>query len=227
MTISAMLLFGSHARGDHDVYSDTDLLLISHDEQPRHVQKGHLSTSIYPLGDLMKRAQDGDLFVCHIVREAIAIYDPLDQLALLRTHFVLRESYRQEIQNASDLGRFIVDYGHSSKLTSLVNRRIAWCIRTILIARSAELKKPVFSAAELSVRADSENVMRVIKNKDTDRVDPDAVRMLDQFLTEFGAARFQHGHVSYGSYIKRFSETSNTVALAFVRAEGSSEIVSY
>lgn len=222
-----MLLFGSHARGDEDVYSDTDLLLISQDDHPRHIQKGHLSTSIYPADELLKRAENGDLFVCHIVREAKAIYDPLDQLALLQARFLLRASYEQEIQNASDLGWFIIDYGHGSNLTSLLNRRIAWCVRTILIARSAEQEHPVFSAGELSVFARSGDVLKLIKNKDTDRVDPEAMRMLRKFLVEFGKDRFQRGPVSYGVYLKRFSDTSNTVALAFIRAEGEAAVADY
>ncbi|WP_113367304.1 nucleotidyltransferase domain-containing protein [Rhizobium mayense] len=227
MTITAMLLFGSHARGDEDVYSDTDLLLISQDDQPRHIQKGHLSTSIYPAEDLLKRAENGDLFVCHIVREAKAIYDPLDQLASLQARFLLRASYEQEIQNASDLGWFIIDYGHDNNLTSLLNRRIAWCVRTILIARSAEKRKPVFSAEELSAFARSDDVLKLIKNKDTNRVDPGAMKMLHQFLIEFGKDKFQRGPISYGAYLKRFSDTSNTVALAFIRAEGEAAVADY
>jgi predicted nucleotidyltransferase len=227
MTISAMFLFGSHARGDEDIFSDTDLLLISEDNRPQHVQKGHLSTSIYPLEDLLTRALDGDLFVCHIVREAKAIYDPSDQLALLREHFMLRASYEQEIAQASDLGWFIVDFGREGHRQSLLNRRIAWCVRTILIAKSAELNRPVFSAAELAVFAQSSDVLKLIKNKETDRADPEALAMLGNFLLAFGGARFYRGAASYGAYIKRFSDTSNNVALSLVKAEASSQTFDY
>jgi len=227
MTISAMFLFGSHARGDEDIYSDTDLLLISHDDRPQHVQKGHLSTSIYPLDDLLRRAQQGDLFVCHIVREAKAIYDPTNQLDLLRDHFILRASYAPEITQASDLGWFIVDYGHEARFQSLLNRRIAWCVRTILIAKSAEQKRPVFSAAELAAFAASSDVLRLIKNKETDRADPNALSMLGNFLLSFGKARFQRNVTSYGAYVKHFSETRNSVALSLIKAEASSQTLDY
>ncbi|WP_105385215.1 anti-phage Hailong system nucleotidyltransferase HalB [Neorhizobium alkalisoli] len=227
MTISAMFLFGSHARGDEDIYSDTDLLLISQDDRPQHVQKGHLSTSIYPLEDLLKRARDGDLFVCHIAREAKAIYDPSDQLELLRQHFALRASYEREILLASDLGWFIIDFGYKSHLQSLLNRRIAWCVRTILIAKSAELKRPVFSAAELAAVAESSDVLKLIKNKETDRADPEAMAMLGKFLAAFGTRRFQRGAISYGTYVRRFSDTSNNVALSLIKAEASSQTFDY
>jgi predicted nucleotidyltransferase len=227
MTITAMLLFGSHARGDEDMFSDTDLLLISEDDRPQHVQKGHLSTSIYPLDDLLTRAQQGDLFVCHIAREAKAIYDPSDQLELLRQHFALRPSYEREIRHASDLGWFIVDFSVESHLQSLLNRRIAWCVRTILIAKSAELGRPVFSAAELAEFAHSEDVLKLIKNKETDRADPGAMAMLRNFLLAFGAARFYRGAPDYGAYLKQFSDTANNVALSLIRAEASSQTSDY
>lgn len=227
MTISAMLLFGSHARGDEDIYSDTDLLLISQDDGPQHVQKGHLSTSIYPLHDLLRRAKDGDLFVCHITREAKAIYDPCDQLDLLRKQFVLRESYKHEIAQASDLGWFIVDFGRQSHHQALLNRRIAWCVRTILIAKSAEQKRPVFAATELAAFAASSEVLRLIKNKETDRADPEALSMLGTFLLSFGAARIHPKVSSYGEYLKRFSDTSNNVALSLIKAEAGSQALNY
>lgn len=227
MTVSAMLLFGSHARGDEDIYSDTDLLLISEDDRPQHVQNGHISTSIYPLDDLIARARNGDLFVCHIAREARAIYDPIDQLELLRQEFALRASYEREIVHASDLGWFIIDYGHESHLQFLLNRRIAWCVRTILIAKSAEMKQPVFSALELADFAHSDAVLKLIKNKETDRADPEAMAMLASFLSTFGATRFQRDAVSYGAYIKRFADTSNDVALSLVKAEAGSQAFTY
>lgn len=227
MTISAMFLYGSHARGDEDIYSDTDLLLISRDDRPQHVQKGHLSTSIYPLDDLLNRAQQGDLFVCHIAREAKAIYDPSKQLELLRDHFFLRASYTQEITQASDLGWFIVDFGHESSFQSLLNRRIAWCVRTILIAKSAERKRPVFSAAELAAFAESSDVLKLIKNKETDRADPEAISMLRNFLLSFGAKKFRRNATSYGSYVKHFSKTRNSVALSLIKAEASSQTFDY
>jgi len=222
-----MLLFGSHARGDEDIYSDTDLLLISEDDRPQHVEKGHLSTSIYPLDDLLRRASSGDLFVCHLAREAKAIYDPAGQLELLRESFVFRASYEREIMHASDLGWFIIDFGHRGHLQSLINRRIAWCVRTILIAKSAELKRPVFSARELSEFAQSNDVLTMIKNKETDRADPEAMAMLGKFLSAFGMVRFQRGAPSYGAYVKRFSDTSNNVALSLIKAEAPSQTFDY
>lgn len=51
--------------------------------------------------------------------------------------------------------------------------------------------------------------------------------MLSNFLLAFGAVRFQRNAASYGAYVKRFSKTSNSVALSFIKAEASSQTFDY
>ncbi len=76
MPIAATLLFGSLARADQSEGSDTDLLMIGLDEETRHVSIGNLSLFLYPWRQLEQDARDGDLFVCHLVREAKPLIDP-------------------------------------------------------------------------------------------------------------------------------------------------------
>lgn len=150
--VSAILLFGSRARGDNGRGSDTDLLLVAPLGTARHKSIGHLSMFFYPWEKLLADARDGDLFVCHIVSEAKPVFDPLDQLAALRSMFRLRASYAREIAQARDLG-FLLDR-HAGELNShLVVRRMVWCVRTILIARLAELGTPGFAPARLAAFA--------------------------------------------------------------------------
>lgn len=106
----------------------------------------------YPWQKLMDDACDGDLFVCHIVREAKPMFDPLGQLDKLRSKFRLRSSYAREIAHARDLGWFLDRY--AGELNSdVVVRRMVWCVRTILIARLAERGTPVFAPAALAMQA--------------------------------------------------------------------------
>lgn len=95
MTIAATILFGSLARADQSDGSDTDLLMIDLDDDTRHVSVGHLSLFVYPWRHLAQDAQCGDLFVCHLVREAKALIDPDGYLDKLRDTFQLRSSYVQ------------------------------------------------------------------------------------------------------------------------------------
>src|SRR5918994_1083983 len=97
MAVAATLLFGSLARADHSEESDTDLLMINLDEETRHVSVGHLSLYLYPWRQLEQDARDGDLFVCHLVREAKPLVDPGNYLPKLQGAFRFRRSYQDEI----------------------------------------------------------------------------------------------------------------------------------
>jgi len=180
---------------------------------------GHLSTSFYSFEDLRKLAQKGDLFVCHIVRESIPVYDPAGQLNMLRSEFSLRQSYRDEIQRATDLGWFLVEHGMSIGSGALVNKRIAWCVRTILISRSAERGIPVFSALSLAEFAKSNAVLTLVKNKDETIVDAEILRDLEVFLTSFGGDRIFQWKGSYADYRRRFESTMNKVGLGTIKAD--------
>ncbi|WP_026621593.1 putative nucleotidyltransferase (plasmid) [Ensifer sp. WSM1721] len=224
MPVTAVFLFGSHARGDQDARSDTDLLMVTTEDAPRHSVTGHLSTSFYQLLDLRRRARDGDLFVCHIVREGKALYDPEAQLEELRSKFRLRQSYDAEIQQATDLGWFLFHYGAAVANSSLVNRRIAWCVRTILISRSAEIGSPVFSTSGLAEFAKSNSVFRLIKHKDDKAIDDSLLPALKQLLTRFGGRRMVAHDAGYGGFVRRFNETSNQVALGLLKADAASAV---
>ena len=91
--ISAILLFGSRAREDNGRGSDTDLLLISPPGTPQHKSIGHLSMFFYPWEKLTNDAREGDLFVCHIVREAKPVFD-FDSVSLLETVRTMRDESR-------------------------------------------------------------------------------------------------------------------------------------
>jgi hypothetical protein len=52
MSVSAIALFGSRARGDHESGSDTDLLLITSEPTPRHLSRGKPCLICSPIADL-------------------------------------------------------------------------------------------------------------------------------------------------------------------------------
>ena len=217
MSISALALFGSRARGDHEPESDVDLLLVTSEPTHRHVTMGNLSFSIYPFVELMGRAKRGDLFVCHIVNEAKVLYDPGELLKELRSSFHLQKSYNREIGHASDLGWFLVRFGKSLANGSIVTRRIAWCVRTILIARSAERGDPVFSTAKLSAFAELPVAQRLIRQKGQDTLNPVMLDDLRRFLAKCGMADPVPNAASSDVYFSRFEKTANDVACQTLR----------
>jgi predicted nucleotidyltransferase len=218
MSVSAIALFGSRARGDHEPGSDTDLLLITSESTPRHVRKGNLSLSLYPYEDLISRAQRGDLFVCHVVKEAKVLYDHDGHFEVLRSSFRLRKSYSSEVQQASNLGWFLARFGQLLDDPALVTRRIAWCVRTVLIARSAESGNPVFSVEALTEFSGLPLVRRLIRQKAESKVTPQAVDDLKLFLIHRGLEDpISHAETTE-PYRLLFSETSNDVAIQTLRS---------
>jgi Nucleotidyltransferase domain len=218
MSVSAIALFGSRARGDHEPGSDTDLLLITSEPTPRHVTKDNLSLSFYPYEDLIVRAERGDLFVCHVVKEAKVLYDNDGHFEILRSSFRLRKSYSPEVQQASDLGWFLARFGQILDDPALVTRRIAWCVRTILIARSAESGAPVFSVEALTEFSGLPSVRRLIRQKADSKVTSQATGDLKQFLIHRGLEDPVAHAETTEPYRVRFSETSNDIAIQTLRS---------
>jgi predicted nucleotidyltransferase len=218
MPVAAILLFGSFARTDHSEGSDTDLLMVNADDETRHISVGHLSMFLYPWLRLKIDAQDGDLFVCHLVREAKAIFDPEGYLLKLKEAFHLRSDYQREIARAADFGWFLARFGGELN-SALRAKRILWCVRTILIARSAEIGDPIFAPQLLAQRTKSA-VARELLSKRHDRWDDGAIRhCLRLFLEEETTPQPFQKYADRAAFIKRFTSTSNKVALQTLQQE--------
>lgn len=209
--VSAILLFGSRAREDNSRGSDTDLLLISPPGTPQHKSIGHLSMFFYPWEKLKADARDGDLFVCHIVREAKPVFDPLGQLDQLRSQFRLRTNYAREIGHARDLGWFLDR--HAGALNSnVVVRRMVWCIRTILIARLAESGTPVFAPLELA-RAAPASAADLLADRHQRRLDVTMRQRFRQYMMQEDANPTLPNDAGINDYRSLFLRTGNQVGL--------------
>jgi hypothetical protein len=218
MTVAAILLFGSFARSDQSEGSDTDLLLIGSGEETRHFSVAHLSMFLYPWPRLQFDARNGDLFVCHLVRESKAIFDPDGYLVFLRKLFRLRSNYQREIGQATDLGWFLVRFRGEFN-SALEAKRILWCVRTILIARSAERGEPAFAPDILADQSRSSFARKLITKRHSQLSIESMRKCLLSFLTE--QATFDHFHkeADRTAFIDRFSSTSNKVAIQTLQQE--------
>lgn len=81
----AVILFGSHARGDADAHSDVDLLIVAESDQPRFKRSRRLYESLipYPFGmdlvvytpdEIEKGRQSTCSFVATALREGKTMY---------------------------------------------------------------------------------------------------------------------------------------------------------
>lgn len=90
---SALLLYGSCARGDQDPSSDIDILQVT----PAHsapYARGKLNITCYTAGQLTTLARSGSLFVRHLVLEAVPLIDPDNILGTLQAEYVEPRSYQ-------------------------------------------------------------------------------------------------------------------------------------
>lgn len=214
--IAALLLFGSRARRDEKRGSDTDLLLVVPDGEPRHVSWDNVSMFLYAWPKLLRDAADGDLFVCHIVQEAKAVFDPTDKLSQLRANFRLRSKYDDLREQAADLAWFLDRFG-STMNSQVVARRIMWCVRTLLIARTAELGRPTFAPRELAAFSKSPVAQELLAARHQRRVDAALRARFRRFMTEECPPSTWHLEASSDEFAQRFAETNNRVALGSLR----------
>lgn len=218
MAIAATLLFGSLARADHAGGSDTDLLMINLEDETRHVSVGHLSLFIYPWRQLEHDARTGDLFVCHLVHEAKPLVDPDDYLLRLQQAFSFRASYQDDIRRAADLGWYLVHFGDDLN-SALLAKRVLWCVRTVLIAQSAERRVPVFAPHRLAEEARSEAAREILLRRHDQHDDTTIRRLLRSFLKAEAPPPDDSDDRSRAEFIQRFVATSNKVALQTLRQE--------
>jgi len=219
MSIQTLIIYGSTARDEQHSGSDVDLLGITLDIDHALIVKKKVNLSIYPLQKMLNMAIHGDLFMLHLICEGRAIYDGPGHFDVLNEKFHYRNSYADDVDNASQLGWSLIDIVESSTSYALINKRIAWCVRTILIAKSAEMRQPVFSSTALSELANSSDVLKIIENKNNPSFDAGIVRSFAYFLQQFGSNKKAKGRkLSLKQYFDHFKNTNNEVGLKTVRA---------
>ena len=214
--ISTILLFGSRARRDEARGSDTDLLLIVPDGEPKHLSGDNFSMFLYAWPKLLGDAAQGDLFVCHLVREARPVFDPGDRLGRLREAFRLRTDYGHAIRHACDLGWFLDRFGLDLN-TGIVARRMIWCVRTILIAKSAQAGMPTFAPHALASFSTSVVVPELLAARHQRRVDTQLRARFRRFMTDECGFSSWHVEAKVSDYMSRFVATSNKVALQTIQ----------
>lgn len=223
MAVAATLLFGSLARADQSNGSDTDLLMVSLDDETRHVSVGHLSLFLYPWRQLEQDARDGDLFVCHLVREAKPLIDPDNYLPRLQQAFQFRSNYTADIKRASDFAWFLVSFGAELN-RHLLTKRALWCIRTVLIARSAERRDPIFAPERLAEQTSSALAQILLRDRRGVHNKAAVRKALQQFLIDDRVGERSMEHVERDTFLNMFVTTSNKVALQTLGQEEKSQV---
>lgn len=209
MSMLSLSLYGSRARHDYSKSSDTDLFAITDDQRYQMLVNGKTNIACYPVDLAISRANGGDLFFLHIVTEAISLYDPQKYFEGVRGAFRYKKSYQSEVRNASELGYALLRNNELAEDFSLYNKRLVWCIRTILIARCAEEKQPKFSAEDLSHHFGEPCISRVISIKDSDEYQKEAYNWAYKLVKLFGVKPSVNMPAEYEDLISYFKDTGN------------------
>jgi hypothetical protein len=143
--LPTVILFGSTARGDSDAQSDIDILILEDDTFPKSIKDGALEIQKLSKKIAMRKAISGDLFMLHVVHEGKMISDPGNFFPHLRESFVIKKSYMSERREALLLASFIHSNWQHFTNKTLLNKRIAWSVRTIVISQLVEEGKIIFS----------------------------------------------------------------------------------
>ena len=122
----------------------------------------------------------------HLVSEGKVVFEREPVFAEIQNAFQFRDDYTEDIRKASDVGWLLLH--HRDKALDVVrfNRRMAWCTYTIIVARAAMARTPVFSAAGLANFAEHEGIGTVLRNKRKRTMNLDTVDEFKAFSNKFG-----------------------------------------
>lgn len=219
MTILALALYGSRARGDNSEQSDVDLFAITDEHEYRMMVNGKINVACYPFPLALERAAEGDLFILHICSEAKELYQSFGELNELKSTFCYKENYFLEVSRASDLAWFLVESGSDFRNFTLLNKRIAWCVRTILIAKSAQTKDPCFATSKLVEFSGMQHTVMLIEGKNSTLFQPELIERLIEFLKKMGMPRPNvKKSKALTEYSNIFKATSNSMGLKTLRS---------
>jgi predicted nucleotidyltransferase len=230
MSIIALALFGSCARRDDNAASDVDLLAVVEGGKRWNRSERRINTSFYGRRLLLSMSSEGNLFALHLVHEARTLYDGGHFFQGFRAAFRYKSSYESEIKEASDVGWFIFRRFREFQDGSIAARKVAWSVRTILIARAAENRQPIFAADALADFANSPAVRSLIKVKSEEMIPTKIIDDLGDFLLTFGAREpvaIKAGTLS--DQMAYFQDERSGVALGLIKAltKGSHEPALY
>ncbi|HDZ8857654.1 TPA: nucleotidyltransferase domain-containing protein [Aeromonas dhakensis] len=228
MAILSLSIYGSRSRGDHSESSDIDLFAITDEDHYKMVVNGITNMACYPTFLALQRANEGDLFILHLCEEAKELYHSEISLKQLKEAFKYKDNYCHEIMCASDLAWYLIDFKNEIRNPLLINKRIAWCVRTIIIAKSAERRKPVFSTKGLIEFSRIPEVYKLISLKDSISLNKDCISLLEGFLMSMGLNRPSAIINKNKSYYELFNITNNTMGIkTFESLENESLFSSY
>ena len=175
---TSLALFGSFARGDADVQSDVDILVVSNTwDNARPLVRRALNVGWHPTfftwDRLAECARNGDPFVRHLQLESRILVDPDDRLSHVLSGFLRLPSYSSRLLKASEVfGALEYLPDHPGVILCLLDIA-AVGYRSMAVARLADEGLDCFSTRSIHAGLSRVGALR--------RSDPDIYRELRRF----------------------------------------------
>lgn len=188
--LECLVLIGSHARGDDDLFSDVDLLGVVSTEDHKMVNVKKVNLSIYSESYLRNMMMQGELFALHVVSEGVSLVNE-SLFKDICADFKYKDSYFKDKALAYLMGEMILAEQSNITNWSLANKRITWCIRTYILSVMAENKAPCFSkesiafyGASLHPRLSYLDFLNLVNAKQNNGYAKSIFLLLERFLRE-------------------------------------------
>lgn len=223
---NTVVLFGSAARGDNNETSDVDILVLKDSGYPQSIKKENIEIQVHTKSTMLQKAINGDLFALHIAMDGVVLSDPNNFFISFKEACRLKEDYREERREAFILGGYILSSWSDFKRVSFLNKRIAWCVRTILISLAVEERRLIFSPLGLQEYAKPFDVEGLLNLRRSETVPDKLLPKFREFLNCYGGSEYLG--LSRDNYKKLILGLGSSVAKStYKNALYSSDIVSY
>ncbi len=145
----ALLLYGSHARGDVHEGSDVDILQVTSTHTAPYAV-GRVNVTCYTLDQLLRLARKGGLFARHIIEEALPLTDPSDIFGALQAAYVRPLDYHEAIAEIVGCGPLldVTDSEFKNDADGL-SSLVSYLVRSYLYAIAFERGANSFSMAHV------------------------------------------------------------------------------
>lgn len=162
---SALVAFGSFARGDSDSLSDRDILIVSDDAKVRsslrfRLERQGWSCIPYSWKRLAALAEAGSLFAHHLRLESRPIIDPQNRYAECVQGSIIRSRYNDSAEAARTLFRLLSFVPSDPIGLHWAADVMAVAIRSVLVAHFADSGEFLFDQQSLAREAQRHGLLK-------------------------------------------------------------------